>query len=86
MSESDHDEDDLPSAEECQKASEEFATITGTDTALAMFYLQGIDLRISENNWCELENYDWGMRNCMLVTGTADDIFLSQNEKSSIYY
>ena len=59
MSDSDHDEDDLPSAEECQKASEEFATITGTDTALAMFYLQGINLRVSVNNWCELANCDW---------------------------
>ena len=41
MSDSDQTEDDLPSGEECQKASEEFAAVTGTDTALAMFYLQG---------------------------------------------
>ena len=51
MSDSDHDEDDLPSGEECQKASEEFATITGTDTALAMFYLQGIISRVIIR-WC----------------------------------
>jgi hypothetical protein len=37
----DDDDDDIPSGDLCQKASEEFATITGTDTALAMFYLQG---------------------------------------------
>ena len=41
MSDSDQTDDDLPSGEECQKASEEFAAVTGTDTALAMFYLQG---------------------------------------------
>ena len=70
MSDSDPDEDDLPSAEECQKASEEFATITGTDTALAMFYLQGINLRVNVNNWCELANCDWviGMK-CDWVIG-----------------
>ena len=34
-------EHDLPSGKQCQKASEEFAAVTGTDTALAMFYLQG---------------------------------------------
>ena len=34
------DESELPSAEECDKRCKEFASITGTDTALAMFYLQ----------------------------------------------
>jgi len=46
MSDSEASEEDLPSGEECQKASEEFATITGTDTALAMFYLQDVKWKL----------------------------------------
>ena len=37
---SDSDNDDIPPADECERRSQEFAKITGTDTALAMFYLQ----------------------------------------------
>ena len=32
--------DDLPSAAECDRRCKEFAAITCTDTALAMFFLQ----------------------------------------------
>jgi len=39
MSDSD-DEANLPSAAECERRCQEFATITCTDSALAMFYLQ----------------------------------------------
>jgi len=53
MSDSEASEEDLPSGEECQKASEEFAAITGTDTALAMFYLQDVKwkLELAINNF-----------------------------------
>jgi len=46
-------DDDLPSGEQCQKASEEFAAVTGTDTALAMFYLQDVrwSLEAALNNY-----------------------------------
>ncbi|XP_045180890.2 tyrosyl-DNA phosphodiesterase 2-like [Mercenaria mercenaria] len=40
---SSNDESTLPSAAECDKRCQEFAAITGTDTALAMFYLQDRD-------------------------------------------
>ena len=40
MSGSGSDDDDIPAREECEKRCQEFAQITGTDTALAMFYLQ----------------------------------------------
>ena len=43
MSDSEVDESKLPSPEECEKRCQEFAAITGTDTALAMFYLQDRD-------------------------------------------
>lgn len=43
MSESSEDEN-LPSAAECGKRCQLFADLTGTDTALAMFYLQ-------DRNW-----------------------------------
>lgn len=49
---SDPDNEDLPPAEECEKRCQEFASITGTDTALAMFYLQdrdwSLDVRITQ--------------------------------------
>ena len=37
---SDKEESNLPSAAECDARSKQFAAVTGTDTALAMFYLQ----------------------------------------------
>ncbi|XP_041361676.1 tyrosyl-DNA phosphodiesterase 2-like [Gigantopelta aegis] len=44
MSDSDEDNDaNLPSRDECEKRCQKFATVTGTDTALAMFYLQDRD-------------------------------------------
>ena len=36
----DDDEENLPSGNECLQRCKEFATVTGTDSALAMFYLQ----------------------------------------------
>jgi len=39
MSDSD-DSVDIPSREECECRCKQFAEVTGTDTALAMFYLQ----------------------------------------------
>ena len=39
MSDSD-DSNDIPSREECESRCKQFAEVTGTDTALAMFYLQ----------------------------------------------
>ena len=36
----DEDDANLPSAAECDRRCKEFAEITGTDTALAMFFLQ----------------------------------------------
>jgi len=41
MSDSSDDEDaNLPPAAECDRRCKEFAEITGTDTALAMYFLQ----------------------------------------------
>lgn len=40
MSDSENDDANIPPAAECEKRCQEFAAITGTDTALAMFYLQ----------------------------------------------
>ncbi|KAH9510250.1 Tyrosyl-DNA phosphodiesterase 2 [Bulinus truncatus] len=42
-SESDQDDANLPTKEECEERCQQFAEITGTDTALAMFYLQDRD-------------------------------------------
>jgi tyrosyl-DNA phosphodiesterase 2 len=38
-----NDDANLPSAAECDRRCKEFAAITSTDTALAMFYLQDRD-------------------------------------------
>ncbi len=38
--EDEEDDENLPSGAECMKRCREFASITETDTALAMFYLQ----------------------------------------------
>jgi len=38
--EDEDDDENLPSGAECMKRCKEFASITETDTALAMFYLQ----------------------------------------------
>jgi len=81
MSDSDHDEDDLPSAEECQKASEEFATITGTDTALAMFYLQDVKWKLESavNNFFKDQENGSGMgpgptaSGIMVVSGKGEN-------------
>lgn len=44
MSDSDSvDESKIPSREECENRCQKFAEITGTDSALAMFYLQDRD-------------------------------------------
>lgn len=40
----DNEDENLPSAAECEERCQSFADITGTDTALAMFYLQ-------DRNW-----------------------------------
>ena len=39
-SDSEVDERDLPPAAECEQRCQRFAEVTGTDTALAMFFLQ----------------------------------------------
>lgn len=36
-------EENIPSKEECEERCQQFAVVTGTDTALAMFYLQDRD-------------------------------------------
>jgi tyrosyl-DNA phosphodiesterase 2 len=40
MSDSDSDESTIPSRDECEKRCQKFAEITGTDSAMAMFFLQ----------------------------------------------
>ncbi|KAK0039942.1 tyrosyl-DNA phosphodiesterase 2 isoform X2 [Biomphalaria pfeifferi] len=42
-SQSDEDDINLPSKDECEERCQQFAEITGTDSALAMFYLQDRD-------------------------------------------
>ena len=52
MSDSDSGNSNIPPADECERRCQEFATVTGTDTALAMFYLQdrdwNLDVRITQ--------------------------------------
>lgn len=49
----DNEDENLPSAAECEKRCQSFADITGTDTALAMFYLQdrnwNVEVRLLQN-------------------------------------
>lgn len=40
MSSSSSEDDNIPPAEECERRCQEFAAITDTDTACAMFFLQ----------------------------------------------
>ena len=40
---SDSENDNLPSGPECLRRCQEFATVTNTDSALAMFYLQDVE-------------------------------------------
>ena len=40
MSQSDDSDSEIPDRETCQKLTEQFAEITGTDEACAQFYLQ----------------------------------------------
>ncbi|XP_060075100.1 tyrosyl-DNA phosphodiesterase 2-like [Ylistrum balloti] len=49
MSDSEDDSQDdsaLPSREECESRCQKFAEVTGTDTALAMFYLQDVEWNV----------------------------------------
>ena len=41
LSSDESDNEDLPDGAECLRRCKEFASVTGTDQALAMFYLQG---------------------------------------------
>jgi len=72
-------EDDLPSGEDCQKASEEFAAITGTDTALAMFYLQDVKWKLEpaiNNFFRDQENSSTssaGAAGLMVVSGKGQN-------------
>ena len=49
-SDGDVQDQDLPSAAECEERCQRFAEVTGTDTALAMFFLQdrqwNLDVRV----------------------------------------
>lgn len=49
MSDSDSDDPNLPPAAECDRRCREFAAITETDTALAMFFLQDRDWDLEVN-------------------------------------
>ena len=40
----------LPSATECEARCQRFAEITGTDTALGMFYLQDVEWNVDVIN------------------------------------
>jgi hypothetical protein len=40
---SDSENDNLPSGPECLHRCQQFVTITNTDSALAMFYLQDVE-------------------------------------------
>jgi hypothetical protein len=51
MSQPGETDSDIPDRETCQKLTEQFAEITGTDEACAQFYLQ-------DRNW-NLEVSDW---------------------------
>ena len=48
MSDSDVSESEanLPTAAECEARCQEFAAVTGTDTALAQFYLQDMEWNV----------------------------------------
>ena len=46
---SDTDDSNIPSAAECEARCQQFAAVTGTDTALAMFYLQDREWDVEVN-------------------------------------
>ena len=51
MSSSEAENEDIPSREVCEERCEEFAQITGTDSACAMFYLQDRSWDLQVNNF-----------------------------------
>lgn len=79
MSDSDQTEDDLPSGEECQKASEEFAAVTGTDTALAMFYLQDVKWSLE----AAINNYFRDQDNASQASGSTGIVVVSGKGRNS---
>lgn len=54
---SDSESDDIPDVETCQKLTERFAEITGTDEACAQFYLQDRNWDLQVKNFFELLIY-----------------------------
>jgi len=53
----DGDDKNELSAAECDKRCKEFAAITGTDTALAMFYLQDRDWSLDVKLFFRISHY-----------------------------
>ena len=53
MSDSDSgSESDIPSKEVCEQRCQEFAAVTGTDSALAMFFLQNREWDLEVMFYC----------------------------------
>lgn len=77
----DNEDENLPSAAECEKRCQSFADITGTDTALAMFYLQdrNWNVEIAVNAFFEESNQDATAQN----QGTKRGLSESANPEAS---
>lgn len=82
MSDSVTDEHVLPSAQECESRCQEFADITGTDSALAMFYLQDRDwdLYRALNSYFEEKNSSSTKDVLAGGSGNASAIVLSDDD------
>ena len=54
MSDSDSDESTIPSRDACETRCQKFAEITGTDSAMAMFFLQDRKWDLDVTSWTKI--------------------------------
>ncbi|CAL4062743.1 unnamed protein product, partial [Meganyctiphanes norvegica] len=81
LSVSEEDDDDIPDVATCQVLVEEFASVTGTDEALAQFYLQDRkwDLERSVNAYFESRNGGGGIR--VIKDGEEPELLVTFDSK-----
>lgn len=75
------DDEDVPDVATCQRLVEEFASVTGTDEALAQFYLQDRkwDLERSVNAYFETKNGGGGIR--VIKDGEEPELLVTFDSK-----
>ena len=54
MSDSDSNESTIPSRDECETRCQKFAEITGTDSAMALFFLQDRKWDLDVTSWTKI--------------------------------